>query len=414
MTVFVYSGRRADGSLVQAEMEAASAAEVVTQLRGNQVTPVRITPRSAGAASATSGSTGVSLARFFEPRIQLEDLILLCRQLHRLSRAGIPIIRAVSSLAEDAPNRVLAAALTDVAHDLRGGRDLSASLRRHPSAFPPIFTSIIQVGEATGRLDEGYAQLARYLELERETRRRIQSATRYPTLVLVAIVAATALINLFVIPSFAKVFESFGAELPWATKLLMESSRLSVAYWPYGVAGIVALVAGTRAWVRTPAGRLTWDRHKLRLPVLGRILHGATLGRYARAFAMSASSGVPMLQALQVVARAVENTFFAERVLGMRASLEHGESLTRASAASELFPKLYLQMVAVGEESGALAEMHGEVADSCEAEVEYQLKRLGDLIEPLLIVAIAGVVFVLALGVYLPMWDLARAAKGGG
>ncbi len=408
MTVFAYAGRRADGTLIESEIEAGSAAEAAAQLRDASVTPVRI-------ASKTNAAPGVAIRwPLRRAPIAIEDLILLCRQLHRLARAGIPIIRAIDSLAEGTPNRSLANALTDVASDLRGGRELSAALHRHPEVFPSLFTSVVQVGETTGRLDEAYLQLSEYLELERETRRRIQSAMRYPSLVIVAILGAMVLINVFVIPAFARVFEGFGAELPWATRVLMESSRLTIAYWHYGLALVLAAVFGARAWSRTPGGRLAWDHWKLRLPLVGRILTDATLGRYARSFAMSVSSGVPILQALGVVARAVDNGWYCERVLGMRASLEHGESLTSAAANSGIFATLYLHMLSVGEESGALAEMHREIAESCEAEVEYQLKRMSDLIEPILIVAIGAVVFVLALGVYLPMWDLARAAKGGG
>jgi MSHA biogenesis protein MshG len=410
VAVFVYAGRRLDGALVESEIEAASAAEAAAQLRESEITPVRISSRGA-APSSTSTPSRWQIGR---PRVGLEDLILLCRQLHRLSRAGIPIIRAIGSLAESTPNRTLAETLGEVATDLRGGRELSSALHRHPQVFPSLFTSVVQVGETTGRLDDAYLQLSEYLERERETRRQIKSAMRYPTMVLVAIVGAMVLINVFVIPAFARVFEGFGAELPWATRVLMETSRLTIAYWQYGLGLVAAAVTGVRAWMRTPAGRLTWDRWRLRLPLVGRILYEATLGRYARSFAMSVSAGVPILQALGVVARAVDNGWFAERVLGMRGSLERGESLTNAAAASGLFATLYLHMLSVGEESGALAEMHREIAESCEAEVEYELKRMSDLIEPILIVAIGAVVFVLALGVYLPMWDLARAAKGGG
>jgi MSHA biogenesis protein MshG len=411
MAVFAYSGRKLDGSLVEAEIEAASIGEAASLLKDAQVTPVRIAPRAGAEAQRAGAAWSFSLTR---ERVTTEDLILLCRQLHRLARAGIPILRSIASLAEETPNQALATALAEVSADLRGGRELSAALARHPRIFPHIVTSVIQVGETTGRLDEAYDQLARYLELERETARRATSAMRYPAMVIVAIVAAIGVVNVFVIPSFAKVFEGFGSELPWPTRMLMKSSDLTLAYWPHALIVAAAVAWGIRAWVRTPAGRLAWDARKLRLPLVGRILRSAAVGRYARAFAMSLSAGVPLLHALQGVARGVENTWFAERVLAMRTSLERGESLTRAAAASGLFPRLFQQKLSVGEESGALAEMHEEIADSCDADVAYELKRLTDLIEPVLIVLIAAAVFVLALGVYLPMWDLARAAKGGG
>ncbi len=411
MARFAYSGRRQDGSPIAEEIEADSLREAIAALRESRITPVKIEARAGGAPPAARA--GFSF-RFRGERVTREDLILLCRQLHRLSRAGIPILRAISSLAEESPRRALGAALAEVAADLSGGREFSAALARHPEVFPPIVISVLQVGETTGRLDEAYAQLARYLELERDTIRRAQSALRYPILVIGAIAVAVVIVNLFVIPSFARVFADFGARLPLPTRLLMRSSELSLAYWPHALAALALAAFGARSWLRTPAGRLAWDERKLRLPLVGRILQSAAVGRYARAFAMNLAAGVPLLHALQVVARGIDNRWFQERVLAMRTSLERGESLTRASAASGLFPRLFLQMVSVGEESGSLAEMHAEIAESCEADVEYELKRLSDLMEPLLLVLIAGAVLVLALGVYLPMWDLSAAAKGGG
>ncbi len=412
MAVFAYSARRQDGSLVEAELEAGSPREAAAALREAQLTPVRIQAQS-GSAAPTAAGFRFSF-RLSAERVTTEDLILLCRQLHRLARSGIPILRAISSLAEEAPNRLLGATLAEVASELRGGREFSAALARHPRVFPPIVISVLQIGETTGRLDEAYAQLARYLELERDTIRRAQAALRYPITVLGAIGVAIVVVNMFVIPSFAKVFADFGARLPLPTRMLMASSELTLAYWPYALALGIVGGFGLRSWLRTPAGRLQWDERKLRLPIVGRILTCAAVGRYARAFAMNLSAGVPLLHALQVVARGIDNRWFEARVLAMRTSLERGEGLTRTAAASGLFPRLFLQMISVGEESGSLAEMHQEIAESCEADVEYELKRLSDLMEPLLLVLIAAAVLVLALGVYLPMWDLSSAAKSGG
>ncbi len=405
MPLFAYRARSSQGRLIEAEMDAASSAAVASRLIESGVTPVRIEP-----AAAASAAVRLELP-WRAGRVDAEDLIVFCRHMHRLSRAGIPIVRAITGLAESTRNPTLGEALYDVVESLRSGRELSDALQRHPRIFSRLFVSVVQVGENTGRLEEAFAQIGRYLELDRETRKRIKSATRYPTLVVGAIVAALVLINLFVIPSFAKTFESFGSELPWATRVLIATSNFFVIYWPHLGVAALGVALGLRAYLERPAGRLRWHRLKLRIPVVGHIVERATLARYARSFAMTFTAGVPVIETLRIVSRAVDNDFVADRILALRSSVERGETLSRAALACGLFDPLMLQMMGVGEESGALGEMHQEMAESYESEVDYDLRRLADTLEPLLIVGIGGVVLILALGVYLPMWDLATAVK---
>jgi MSHA biogenesis protein MshG len=218
-------------------------------------------------------------------------------------------------------------------------------------------------------------------------------------------------INVFVIPAFARVFQSFNAELPWATRLLISTSEFTVAYWPFLLVGAAVAAALLRGYVQTQQGRLLWDRFKLKVPAIGNIIERATLARYAQSVAMTFSAGVPAVEALKVVARAADNEYLAAKLSGVRTAVERGESLSRAATASGIFTPLILQMMTVGEETGRIAEMHLQIAESYEAEVDYDLKRLSDAIEPILIVGIGAVVLVLALGVYLPMWDMSTAMK---
>jgi len=281
-----------------------------------------------------------------------------------------------------------------------------------PKIFSHLYVSMIQVGENTGRLDESFLQISEYLELEKGTRDRIKAALRYPVIVIVAIAAAIAVINLFVIPAFAKVYSGLNAELPWATKVLIATSNFTVANWPFILAGLIFIYAGIVMYIRTDNGRYKWDKYKLRLPIIGSIINRSLLARFSRSFAMATRAGVPLIQTMTVVSRAADNSYISERILDMRNGIERGDTLTRTAAATNLFTPLVLQMMSVGEETGAVDDLLQEVAEYYEREVDYDLKNLSAAIEPILIVAIGIMVFILALGVFLPMWDLAGAYNG--
>jgi MSHA biogenesis protein MshG len=408
VAVYTWSGRNRDGLLVESRTEAPSAQAVAAGLQEAGITPIRI------AEAAVQSERLDPIRRHLLPeRVSHEGLIALCRQLQRLSRAGIPILRGLSNLAESTPERKLGTALRQVVESVRDGHELSDALQRHPSVFPSLFVSVVRIGETTGRLDEAFLRLASYLELEQDTRKRLSSALRYPAIVLLTIVAALVVINAFVVPAFARVFESFQADLPLPTRVLIAVSDAMLRGWPVGLVLSIGVALLFRAWLRTDAGRMRYDRAKIEVPILGPILRMATLGRYARSVAMGHGAGIPLLRTLAIAARASDNRFLEHEILEMRGRIERGESLTLAATASGLFSPVALQMIAVGEETGAVEDMHAQIAESYQGEVEYQLRRLVDVLEPTLIVAIGFVVLLLALGVYLPMWDMARVARGG-
>jgi MSHA biogenesis protein MshG len=283
-------------------------------------------------------------------------------------------------------------------------------MRQHPEAFSPFYVAMVRVGEATGRLDEIFLQMFNHMEFERETRSRIKEALRYPSFVLIAMVVAVAIINVFVIPAFAKVYAGMGADLPLMTKILMESSRLTIAYGWHLLAVVVLAVFTFRIWSASGSGRLTWDRFKMRIPLTGTIVLKSTLARFARTLSLSLKSGIPAAQALSVVAEVTDNAWVASRVEQMRNGIERGESVLRTAQTAGVFSPVVLQMIAVGEETGSIDELMHEVADMYEREVDYEIKTLSARIEPLIIVAMGGIVLVLALGVFLPMWDLGKHA----
>jgi MSHA biogenesis protein MshG len=258
-----------------------------------------------------------------------------------------------------------------------------------------------------------FGRLAEHLEVELDMRARIKQALRYPATVLVAIGIALVVVNVFVIPTFASAFSGFKAELPLMTRLLLGFSRFMVDWWALLLAGIVGGGLALRAWLATPAGRWQWDRLKLRVPIAGPIVLKATLARFARSFAIASRSGVPITRTMTVVAQTVDNAWVGERIERMRDGVERGESLSRCAAAAGVFTPVVLQMLAVGEETGELDRLLVEVAEMYERDTDYAIKGLSAAIEPVLLTVIGGLVLVLALGIFLPLWNLGQAARGG-
>jgi MSHA biogenesis protein MshG len=409
---FAYQGRNARGELVKGVLEGADSGAVADQLFNTGITPVHIGEAAAGGVGGGAAGGGLQL-RFGEPNVDLADLMLFSRQMYTLLKAGVPIVRGLAGLQESSQNPVLQRALGEVRESLESGRELALSLRLHPKVFPNFMVSMVRVGEMTGQLDEVFLRLAEFFAFEKKMREDIKAALRYPSIVIGAVVVAMFIVNIFVIPAFAKIFASFKTELPFVTRLLIGTSEFFVAYWPLLLVALAVAVFGFRFYVGTPAGRYQWDRLKLRLPVVGDLIHKATLARFSRSFALSGKSGVPIVQALAVVANVVDNAYLETRILQMRDGIERGESILRTAVAAGVFNPVVLQMVAVGEETGEIDALMSEIADMYEREVAIEVEGLTAKFEPFLLVFLGVLVLILALGVFLPMWDLAAAARGG-
>jgi len=406
MPLYQYRGRNQRGESVKGQVEAASPDMVATQLFNSGITPIDI-----NLAKATQDVFALLRNRFGGGKVDLVDLILFCRQMYTLMRAGVPIMQALRGLRESTQNPAFARVIQSISEGLDTGVDLSTALKRHSDVFPPLFISMVQIGETTGSLEEVFQQLAVYLDREKDTRDRIKSALRYPMFVIVAMVIALAIINIWVIPAFVKVFSSFRIELPWSTKLLINLSKFTLAYWHVMLAAVAGAALAARAWVRTPNGRYRWHAIKLKLPVAGKILYKALLGRFTRALAVMIKAGVPLVQGMTVVSRAVDNDYVAERILQMRDGIERGETIARTAVATAMFPPLVIQMISVGEESGAVDTLMLNVSEYYDREMDYDIKNLSAAIQPILIIILGVMVLILALGVFLPMWDLVQAAR---
>jgi MSHA biogenesis protein MshG len=403
MAQFNYRGRDRNGELVTGVVDAVSADGVASQLQGRGVIPLAIEEKIE--------RSHIHWAGLLPQKVSLEELIMFSRQMYSLNRAGVVLNSAIRGMAASARSGRLKEALHDIELSLNTGMSLSVALRKHGDVFDDLYVNIVQVGENTGRLDLAFEQLAQYLALEKDTRRRVITAVRYPIFVLVAIAVAITVLNIFVIPVFADLFTRFGADLPWATRVLIASSNLFVHYWGLMLLALVLAVFGLRYYLSTGSGALQWDRYKLRVPLIGNILERAMLARFSRSFAMMLTAGVPLINALQLCAQAVGNRYLGQQISGMREGIQRGESLLRTTKASGMFTPLVLQMIQVGEETGQVDELLNEVALFYEEEVDYDLKNLSSYIEPILITAIAGIVMILALGIFLPMWDMFSVMK---
>lgn len=409
MSNFYFQGRDAKGASIEGELDVANSSAAATELARKGITPIRISERK----SQKSKSLNINIS-IFKPKVKLDELIIFCRQMNALTRAGIPIIRAMKSLAESSTSELLKDTLLDVSRRLESGVNLASSMQSHSNVFSSLFISMIHVGENTGQLDTAFKRLSENLELERNTRKRIKKATGYPKMVITAIFTALFIVNLFVIPQFAAVFAKFGAELPLPTKILVATSQFCLAYWWLIIGLIIAGVYAFKEWVKTDKGLYTWDRKKLRFPIVGILFEQIALSRFTRNFAMMLGAGMPITHALAIAAEASGNKFIGQRIVDMKTGIERGDSLLRTARATNIFTPLVLQMMEVGEETGAIDSLLDEVADFYDEEADYSLSRLSEAIEPILIVAMGGIVLVLALGVFLPIWDLGRAAMGKG
>lgn len=402
MPIFNYIGRDRTGQQVNGQLVASNQEAAMNQLQAKEVIITSL-------IEEVETSRDITFSFLSKRTITLDDQVLLTRQLYALSKAGIPVIRSLTGLAESSENSRLAEVLNEVANSLTSGAELSSSFGKFPKIFSPIFINMIQIGENTGRLDLAFQKLTEHLELERETKKRIKSATRYPIFVMAAMVIAVTVINVFVIPNFSSVFAKLGADLPLPTQILMATSSFTLEYWWLILTGLILSAVSWLYFIQTPKGLLWKDTTLLRLPLFGSLFKRIALSRFARSFAMMLAAGVPILKALSVVSKSVGNKSVSLAIEDMSRGVERGERLTSTAAETGLFTPLILQMIAVGEETGSVDDLLNNVADFYEQEIDYELTQLSDSVEPILLVFLGALVLILALGVFLPIWNLSGA-----
>ncbi len=411
MPIYTYRGRDGNQASVSGSLDAESQAVVVQQLAASGIVVIDVIAAPV-AVTATVGPGWWE--KLTTKAVTDDDVILFSRQMSTLQRTAVPLMRALSGLQESTGSRSFAEVLADLRFSLDQGRDLSAAMARHPAIFSTFYVAMIRVGELSGRLAEVFNRLTMHLEFEKDVREQIRAAMRYPTLVIIAGAVAVVILNIFVIPVFVGVFAGMKAQLPLLTRMLIGFSSWMVRWWPLlvaiGFGGWFAL----RSALRTPDVRFWWDRIKFQLPIVGPIIVRGTLARFSRSFALASQSGIPVLDALLLVARTADNAYFSRKVEEMRDGIERGDSLHRCATLSGVFTPVVLQMIAVGEETGEIDSLLSEIADMYERETAYAIKELSVKIEPILLVIMAVMVLVLALGIFMPMWSMGQAAMGRG
>ena len=403
MPLYHYKARDKDGALHEGMMEAGRRDAVGDQLSGQGYIPVLIEEQTKSLLQSDF------LAGF--TRVKPDDLIVFSRQFATLMSAGVPFVQSLFTMEKQTGNSRLRAAIADIRQNIEAGSAFSDALAKHPKLFSKLYVSMIRAGETAGILDDILNRLALLAEHDAETRARVKAAVRYPLIVVGAICLAFAFLVSFVIPRFAAIFERFKTELPLPTRILIGINYVIQHYWYILIIGIALFVWGMIWYVGTTAGRWRWDRLKLKLPVFGVLFQKVALSRFARVFSAMQTSGLSMMLTLEIAEETVGNVVIAQVMEQMRESLRVGKGLHEPMDVSGLFPPLVVQMMAVGEETGQIDTMLNKVSDYYDRDVEYSLRNLSTMIEPILLLFVGGMVLFLALGIFLPMWNLLSLFK---
>ncbi len=405
MAVFRYSAKDPTGRVIAGTIEADNDAVVVDRLRemGFFITNLERAQERRDVGELLQGMFGVGL----------KDLAIFSRQFSTMVNAGLSLVRVLSILEQQTSNKKLREVAAQVRLDVEAGRPLSEALARHPKVFSSLYVNMVKAGETGGVLDEVLNRIATFLEKEQALRQKVKAAMVYPALLTVAALAGLMFMTVVILPQFQNLFRELGGEgsLPLPTQIAMAVSVVIRRFWYLILGGIILLVWGLRRYLRTPQGRARYDRLKLRLPALGELNRKIVVARFSRTLGTLIASGVPIMQSLEVVAKAIDNTVVGEAVDAVRASIREGQSIAIPLQFSGVFPPMVVQMTRVGEETGQLEQMLEKVADFYDVEVETTVQSLTSLLEPILIIFMGVVVGAMVISLYLPIFSL---ATGGG
>lgn len=399
MPAYKYRARDKLGKAITGVMEASGYEMVAGQLDGLGYIPVSIQEKKKDIISLDF------LQRY--RGISLEDLILFSRQFSTLVSAGIPLLTGLDSLAEQSENKRMKEVINTIRNDIKGGSSLTDAVARHPKVFSALYVGMIHAGESAGTLDEILDRLATLTEHEKDTRARIKAATRYPKMVVTAISVAFIVLVTFVIPRFATMFTKFGGTLPLPTKVMISLNHVIHHYWYLILTVTAAIILAFHWYINTEKGRLRWDSLKIRIPIFGPFFLKIAMSRFTYIFGILMRSGLPILQTLEIASTTIGNTIISRAIERLKQSVKEGKGLSSPLKESKVFTPMVIQMISVGEESGKMDEMLGRISDYYDLEVEYTIKNLSTLIEPILIFFLGTMVLFMALAIFLPMWDMA-------
>lgn len=403
MPTFVWKGRTLAGEAQSGEIEVSRQEEVFDALRRKRILVTSVRPKGAGFKLPKLGGSSVST----------KDLAIFTRQFATMISAGLPLVQCLDILAKQASKPSFGRIIGDVTRDVEAGATLSDALGRHRKVFDDLFRNMVAAGEAGGVLDEILMRLATYIEKADALKRKIQSAMVYPIVVLTVALGATAFMLIFIIPTFAKMFSDFGGELPLPTRIVLALSGFLKGYWWALLLAIVGSFYGFNRYYRTENGRRVVDAAMLKFPVIGDVLLKGAVARFTRTLGTLIASGVPILAGLEITARTAGNKIISEAIMTARASIREGETVSAPLKTSGVFPPMVVQMIAVGEQTGALDEMLTKIAVFYESEVDTAVDTLTSIIEPVMIVVMGGIVGGMVVAMYLPMFKLISVVAGG-
>jgi type IV pilus assembly protein PilC len=398
MPTYSYSARNLTGALQQGEIELPTRQEVVGYLRRQKLIPVKIEEKKSAGLSLSIG-TG----------IKTRDIVIFTRQFATMINAGLPLVQSLDILATQTENKAFAKVIQQVQRDVEAGNTLADALRNHPKVFSDLFVNMVAAGEVGGILDVILLRLATFLEKADALNRKIKGAMVYPAVITLVAIGAVATLLIFVIPTFQQMFESAGVALPGPTQFVIGLSAFLQSYWLYILVGMGLVVFAVRSVYRTDNGRLSIDRLLLRAPIFGNLLRKTAVARFTRTLGTLVSSGVSILEGLEITARTAGNRVIHDAVMESRASIAGGETIAEPLKRSGVFPPMVVQMINVGEQTGGLDEMLTKIADFYDDEVDQAVEALLSAMEPIMIVFLGGIVGGMIVAMYLPIFDMISA-----
>ena len=422
MPLYTVTARDASGRTISQVKDAPSVGDLVAELRRSGLTVIGVKSEGgggggAGAQSAASPTEAQAVAKsqgsIFAKKVKVSDMAAFCRQMSTMLRAGLSLLDSLETIAAETENPVFKAALLEVMTDVEAGSKLSDGMRKHPNVFNMLMCSMVEAGEVSGSLDTILEQLGVFFKRRHKLQSQIKSATAYPKFVGIFFLLIVAGIFIFLVPQFSTLFEQFGAELPFLTTVLILISDAIVKFWWITLPALGGLVFAFIFWRRTPAGAASWDRFILKTPLFGPLTLKSGVSRFTMTLSTLVRNGITLDQSLEITSKTLGNIVLEQAVLDARQKLIQGYSLYQAITESGIFPGLMTKMVKVGEDSGALPDMLNDVTEYYEDEVSNQVQAITSMIEPALIVALGGVVLVVILGIYLPIFGLSKAAAKG-
>jgi len=408
MATFAYSGRTRAGQNVTGERVADSMEAAVAALRREQVMVTKINPVKEK-ADAAGKPVGIKKKKGVAPK----SLAVFTRQFSVMIDAGLPLVQCLEILGTQEEDKNFGAVILETRAEVEGGASLADAMKKNPKVFDPLYTNMIAAGEAGGILDTILKRLATYIEKAVKLKNQVQSAMIYPVAIVVIAAVVVGVILWKVIPTFANLFAGLGAELPLPTRLVIMMSNGLVRYMPFVLLGIGGFVFGLRSYYNTPNGRMTIDRLMLKAPVIGSMLRKIAVARFCRTLATLLASGVSILEALDITAKTAGNAVVEQALYATRKSIEGGETIAAPLKETSVFPPMVVQMISVGETTGALDTMLGKIADFYEEEVDVAVAGLLTLLEPIMIAVLGGVVGGIVIAMYMPIFSLISKLTGG-